>query len=403
MNNEMNEEIRGKNILMISSDRGIFDDTKIIRERMADYGSLAHELHIIVFATKDLGFSDVQIGSNVRAYPTNSSSRWSYVKDARFMLDWLIKERGFTPDLITCQDPFETGWVGFKAKQKYGWCLQIQVHTDFLSTEFRRKSLLNRLRVMMAKRTLRSANCIRVVSARIRDSLTEAKWNITENVVLLPILVDKTRFENQGAFDAKALEIRVAYRAFNFLILMVARFTKEKNIPLAFRVLKKLSERHEGVGMLLLGEGPEKERLMRLAKNLGLEKQVIFEPWTQDVISYYKAANVFLLTSDYEGYSMVFIEATLAECPVVATAVGVADMYLKNGVNGFVCPVGDANCLALCVSRLIDEKNLAHALAFRAKESIAESLHDKDEYLRLYKESWDRCCIAPRAKDVWER
>jgi len=402
MDNQLNEGSSGKKVLMISSDRGMFDDTKSIRERMESYGSLVHELHIIVFATKDCGFSDTQIGRNVFAYPTNSESRWSYMKDARSLIDWLVLDRRIVPDLITCQDPFETGWVGRAAKRKYGWCLQLQIHTDFLSTAFRKKSLLNRVRVIMAKRTLGVADCIRVVSKRIQDSLQETGWNITRNITLLPILVDKTRFDDQGSFDTMALELRKKYREFGFLILVAARFTKEKNIPLALRVLKKLTARFEGVGMLIVGDGPEKNRLMQLMKRLGLEKNVAFEPWTEHIISYYKAANVFLLTSDYEGYSMVFIEAALAGCPVVATAVGVIDMYLQDGVSGFVCPVGDAACLASRIGRIISEKHLARSLILRAKESVEGGLHDKDEYLRLYAASWNTCCEAGRKKDIWE-
>ena len=96
---------------------------------------------------------------------------------------------------------------------------------------------------------------------------------------------------------------------------------------------------------------------------------------------------------------MVVIEAALAACPIVATEVGVADMYIHDDVNGFVCYVGDARCLAYKIGRLISEKNLGRVLATRAKALIEESLHDKEQYLSLYHESWQNCCLA---KDAWE-
>ncbi len=396
-NSKADGRLLGK-VLMISSDRGMFDEVKSIRERMVQYGRFAGELHIIVLTQKFHKLKDMQISSNVWAYPTNSSSRWGYIRDALAFAVWLREEKKILPDLITCQDPFETGWVGYKLKKKYGGCLQIQIHTDFLSKEFSRKSLLNRVRVIMAKRTLSVASCIRVVSKRIADSLTASEWNVTRNIVLLPILVDKERFAEAGLYDAVSIELRQKYKQFEFIILVAARFTKEKNIPLALRVLKKLSEEHTSVGLVVVGDGPLKKKLEGLADNLGIKEQVIFERWTENILPYYKMANAFLLTSDFEGYSMVLIEAALASCPVVATAVGVTDRYIKDGVNGFVCPVNDARCLADKMGRLITEKRLGSVLAERAREEISESLHDKDKYLELYKESWQSCCEVGKVK-----
>lgn len=397
------EQKKVQRVLMISSDRGMFDDVKSIRERIVEYGSLVSELHVIVFAEKKYKFEDVQISPNVWIYPTNSRSRWSYIRDAISIAAWLKENKNFVPDLITCQDPFETGWVGYKLWKKFGACLQIQIHTDFLSKEFRKRSLLNKVRVIMAKRTLSAASCIRVVSKRIQNSLVETKWNVTRNIVVLPILVDKERFAESGEIDAVSLELRRKYTQFGFIILVAGRFTKEKNIPLAIRVLKKISEKYGSVGMVIVGDGPEKERLQGLVKRLDLSGQVVFEPWTENVIPYYKAANAFLLTSSFEGYSMVIIEAALASCPVVATAVGVTDTYIQDGVNGFVCPVGDARCLSKKMARLITESNLGHVLASRSREQISESLHDKEEYLRLYQESWQTCCEVGKIKDIWEQ
>ena len=381
-------------VLMISSDRGMFEEGTSIRGRIIEYAEFARELHIIVFAEKKRKLENIHIGSNVFVYPTNSSSRWGYIWDAMRIARSLRNEELVVPDVTTCQDPFETGWVGYKLKKKYGGCLQIQIHTDFLSKEFQKKSLLNRVRVVMAKRTLSAASCIRVVSKRIQDSLIASKWRSTPNIVLLPVFVDKDRYGDTNAFDSEISTLREKYKQFQFVILVVARLTKEKNIPIALRVLDEVCKKHPGVGMVIVGDGPEKRELEKIVHRLGLEDKVVFEPWTERIAPYYKAANTFLLTSDYEGYSMVLIEAMLSSCPVVATAVGVTDMYIRNGVTGFVCPVGAVFCLAEKVGRLVSEQSLRQVLAVKAKEEVLESLHNKKEYLSLYEKSWQMCCEA---------
>ena len=60
------------------------------------------------------------------------------------------------------------------------------------------------------------------------------------------------------------------------------------------------------------------------------------EPWTDDPFSYYKTADLFLLTSNYEGYGMAVVEAMAAGCPVIMTDVGLAGEVLIDKKDGLV-------------------------------------------------------------------
>ena len=82
-------------VLMIGSDRKLFEEGSAVVERIKGYGALVEELHIIVFALKSLGFTDKRIAPNVWIYPTNSFSRWLYIYDAA-SLGKKICARGFS-------------------------------------------------------------------------------------------------------------------------------------------------------------------------------------------------------------------------------------------------------------------------------------------------------------------
>ena len=82
---------------------------------------------------------------------------------------------------------------------------------------------------------------------------------------------------------------------------MSSRLERVKNIPLAIEAFKKVVEQEKNTGLIILGDGTEKKPLIKLVKNLDLEKNIIFEGWQENVLQYLKSADLFLNTSNHEG------------------------------------------------------------------------------------------------------
>src|SRR5690606_10213044 len=120
----------------------------------------------------------------VHAHPTASASRFLYGWDAIRIARSLPR-----PDVITVQDPFETGFVGIILSVLLRAPLHVQIHTDFLSPYFGSVSLFNRVRAAIAGIALNRAKRIRVVSERIKRSLEE-KYQLKAPVTVLPIYTD---------------------------------------------------------------------------------------------------------------------------------------------------------------------------------------------------------------------
>lgn len=302
-------------LLSIGTDRKLFEPDSEVRTRQITYAKSGDEVHIIVFAEKSLGLEPIKISENVFVHPTNSSSRFRYVFDA-IKIGSVLPQ----PEIVTAQDPFGCGWASWRLARKRGGKLQLQIHTDFLNPYFARESLLNKLRVRLAKFLLSQADSVRVVSQRIVDSIKNAGIKLKQAPIVLPVWIDLEKIKNAPI----KTNLHQKYSQFKKIILMASRLTREKNVELAIWTMKKVIKNFPEAGLIIVGSGSEEKRLKNLVVRFRLEKNVIFESWTDDLPSYYKTADLFLLTSFYEGYGRTIVEALACGCPVVSTDVGVA-------------------------------------------------------------------------------
>lgn len=360
-------------IISVSTDRKVFERGSAVRARLIEYGQLVDELHVIVFAKRSLGLTDEKIAPNIFIYPTNSYSRFSHICVAVSRARTL-KRNGITADLVTTQDPFESGIAGLRIAKIFGARLHVQVHTDLMSKYFSSESMLNCLRVTVAKYILRRANGVRVVSERIKKSI-EKFIRPDIPIAVLPIFVEQ--HDEQVVAER---DLRKKYPQFDFRALVVARLASEKNIKGAIEAIASIVKEKPKTGLIIVGDGPEKSRLEKFAATLGVAENVIFEGWQEDLFSYFKTADVFVLPSLYEGYGMAAVEATLAGCPVVMTDVGCAGDVIIDGQNGLIVPVGDSKALASALLRVVSRE-----AKFGPKTL---NLPTKDEYLAAYAKSW---------------
>ncbi|MDO8493193.1 MAG: glycosyltransferase [bacterium] len=349
-------------ILTVGSDRKLFEEGSAVLARQMKNAESLERLDIIVYSLKDLNlkaksYPDVSIEdprlgkpsrdnlkANLSIYPTNSLSRFLYSVDAVRIAKNLDK-----PDLVSAQDPFESGVAAYLIARYFNVPLHLQLHTDFLSPYFYQESVLNKIRYYIAKFLIRRADNLRVVTERTKRSVVEAGLQSADKIQVQPIFVDTEKIKNSPI----KVNLHQKYPQFEFIILMASRITKEKNIGLAIEAMKEVITKHPKTGLIIVGDGPEKEGLELKAKTYNLTPNIVFENWSDDLPSYYKTANLFLLTSNYEGYGMTVIEALSAGTPVVMSDVGCAGEVLIHGKNGLVFPVGDLAGLTALLERVI--------------------------------------------------
>lgn len=367
-------------ILSIGTDRKLFEVDSAIRQRMASYASRAQSLHVIVYATKNLPLYEIHDGK-LHIYPTRSNSRWLYVYDAYKIAKKIITSLGEekTEVVISSQDPFETGLVGLLVAREYNRPLQVQLHTDIYSSQFG-QSFLNRIRRVIASYILPRAQGIRAVSRTVADSLIQHFGKDIAQVDILPVFIDKHYFE-----DAKSnISVHDILPGCDSMVCMVSRLSPEKNIDVAIRAFAKVILHVPRIGLCIVGSGVEEGRLRMLVNALGIETNVALVGWHNDPVAYYKASDVFLTTSSYEGYGVTLIEAALSGSAIVTTPVGIAREICIDGENSYICPIGDVDSVASRIETLISDQKIRELFKTKMRATITGMVLDRDQYVQVY-------------------
>ena len=374
-------------ILMISSDRKIFEENSAVRQRIVEYGKMVKNIHIIILS-KNMNFEKRLIGANIFLYPTNSKNKFFYIFDAIRIGRGLVDKNKLEKDrwLVTTQDPFEIGFIGWFIAKTKGVRLQLQIHTDFMSSYFK-IFFLNKIRSLLAMFLITQADCVRVVSERIRNSILKSGFKKGEKISILPIFIDVDKIkETELTFSLKD-----RYRQFDFIILTASRLEKEKNVFLMIEIMREIVKKYPKTGLIIIGEGSEKKSLRKLVLKNKLERNIIFENWQKDLVSYYKSADLFLATSNYEGYGMTLLEASISGCPVLTSDVGLVGDILKNKSIA-ICKVGNKKCFVNKLEEILNDKNILLTMSENAKRDVNERvISDRQKYLADFKENWKTC------------
>ncbi len=145
--------------------------------------------------------------------------------------------------------------------------------------------------------------------------------------------------------EEKAAQIRRMYlRGRKHLFVSVSRLAKEKNVEFLIRSVKLIKERRgSDFKLLLVGDGPERKHLQRLAEELGVQEEIVFVGAVpnEEIRNYCHAADLFLFASRSETQGIVLIESMAAGTPVLAVrATGTEDVVIC-GENGYMTNVSE--------------------------------------------------------------
>lgn len=309
---------------MISLDKKILDSNSAVAWRMIEYGKM-DELFILIPFQEEKRFD---LSPNVHVFATGGNKPTQY---------WRLKKMGSAIiagnkiEEITTQDPFFIGRVGVWLKKKTGAKLEVQLHGDFYSSDYYKKSGVKHwLQYYIGQRVILWADRVRVVGERIRVSLLPLGVP-EEKIVVRPVTVDVERIRRYQPTD----DLHTKYSAFNKIFLVLGRLDPVKNIGWLINLWADVPAEYL---FLIVGGGSERRRLQTQAQ---ARDNLRFETWTEDPVSYIKTADGVLFPSLSEGYGLVPMEAAAAGTPVIMNDVGVANYELKPSEKVKIIPLSD--------------------------------------------------------------
>jgi glycosyltransferase involved in cell wall biosynthesis len=170
------------------------------------------------------------------------------------------------------------------------------------------------------------------------------------------------------------------------VIATVGRLAPQKGLDLLVAAFARLAGKHPGARLLLVGEGPERDRVSDLAAEKGVDGRVCLAGYREDVRPWIAMADVFAIPSLYEGGPLTLFEAMRLGRAIVSTPVGLVPAAIEDGRNGLLVPTGDEEALARALDRLLADRDFAAGLGRRAREDSGawDLRHAVDRLTRFY-------------------
>ena len=159
-------------------------------------------------------------------------------------------------------------------------------------------------------------------------------------------------------------------------ILGVGRLTSQKGFDRLLRAFHLLDR--PDLQLAILGKGPERESLLRLARELGVESRLHLPGFVLDLKAWYRHAACFVLSSRHEAWAVVLMEALMNECPIVSfdCDFGPSEI-LKDGKYGLLVPEGNIKGLAEAMTRVLDDDVFRERLKAGSRERAKAFSADK--------------------------
>lgn len=351
-----------------------------------DLAKLGHEIHLIAPCYSD----DDQLEKNVirinaKPIPFDPEDRRMNYREILSLADALAQ---LEFDLIHIQTPFIAHYAGTRLAKKLNVPCIATYHTLFEEYFFHYIPWLPSRLLRFVARKFSASQCnsldgVISPSQVIADLLST--YGVRRTVAVIPTGIDISKFQ-QGCAEQFLGQLDLPPQT--KVLLNVSRVAFEKNIDTLIKVFAKLRSQRRDVHLVIAGEGPARDHLIRQASMLGLTDSISFVGYldrSSDLVSCYKAADLFIFASRTETQGLVLLEAMAAGTPVVSVAeMGTASVL----IDGQGARITDGSIDDFCTK-------------------ISNTLEDKKGYQNLcqsaltYAETWNSESLALKMADYY--
>ena len=238
------------------------------------------------------------------------------------------------------------------------------------------------------KRIIRTANYIQVISSYLKDFAK--KRGAKARIDIIPNGVDLKVFDTQYTNE----ELRMVRGSLGlkdeYVVITTSRLVYKNGIDVLISAIARCQEKMLNVKCLIIGDGPEREKLKVQSQKLKIDNKIIFlgQIPQRDLPLYLKISDVFVRPSRSEGLGNSFLEAMAAGLPIIGTPVGGIVDFLISNETGLYTNVDDANDLADKIHKLLTSPESRGRLINNGKKMVRENY------------SWD--IVAKHFKNIFD-
>jgi len=225
---------------------------------------------------------------------------------------------------------------------------------------------LNPAEIKAANRVLKKIICVSggVKESFLRQGIEPALCTVVYNGISSEVSPGLMRDEIRESLHVSDKEI---------LIGTVGSLIKRKRIHdliNALHIITAITD--HAVKCVIIGEGPERDNLVALAKKKKIYDSIIFTGFQTDAVSYINAMDIFVMTSEKEGLPRVILEAMLMKKAVVASDITGAAELIEEGKSGLLIPLGNAEKFASSIIELMKDHELRREMGDNANKRVID-------------------------------
>lgn len=353
------------------------------QQRQRDFAAKLNQFVILTPPNPSTGNAPAQLAPNLLVQPTRTFGRMAFLREAVQLGTQLALQHQI--NCLTASNTQLAGLVGYLLKRRLNIPLNLNVMADIVDNpHYLQEHRRNRVYNLLTKWLLKRADTIRV-STKWEQSRLEAYTSFPE-VWRVPFYIDPSRFLAQ---QPTPLRDELLGDKFEHLVLFLGRLSTQKDPFTLLQAAQRVVARFPKARFLLVGKGPlnaplarEIERL-HIGENVSLYGAIAYD----QVPALMKTADIFTITSLYEGTCMVLQEAAVSQKPIVATQFAGAIDLVEQGKHGYLAPVGDAAQIADHICHLLAHPDKRHAMGQAAKARTL-TLFPKASMVDLYRQMW---------------
>ena len=231
--------------------------------------------------------------------------------------------------------------------------------------------------------TINHSEYVTAVSKSLKED-TERLFDISNDIKVIPNFVDINKIKYKNVPCEKG---QIAPDD-QMIITHISNFRPLKRILDILKTFKIISEQLN-VKLLMVGDGPEKERAKRFCKAHQMEDKVLFLGRSNEIDEILCFSDLFLLPSEQESFGLAALEAMVHSVPVVCSNVGGLPEVIRDGVSGFLCPLGDVKAMAEKAIYILEDTDRHQQFKKQAYDSSQKFDIEKVviQYEELYKEA----------------
>lgn len=309
---------------------GVISSILILREELIKRGHKVTIITVKVPGYKDSSEDVIRINSI-------PFSKW---REFRLAMPFFVQNykqiKALNLDLIHTHTEFSIGLLGkyiariLNIPLIHTYHTMYEDYTHYLLPITKGRRLVKKLIIYGSKNYVKKYNAIIAPSYKTKSALE--RYGVKNDIYIVPTGIDLKKFQHVETNHPKIQEIRneLSLCPDDLVILSLGRISEEKSIDIIIKQMVDVKKFFQNAKLVIVGDGPYKNKLVQLTESLNLTDNVIFTgriPW-KDVTYYYNMADVFVSASKTETQGLTILEAMASGTPVV--------VYNDDNVKGVI-------------------------------------------------------------------